>query len=78
MLKRGRRGCDVNPTEAVRLYREAADQGHAGAQYRLGQMSEYGIGCGKIGNRNHCSNWLTNRLSISKNKGLVCTGNGRS
>ncbi|WP_425962186.1 tetratricopeptide repeat protein [Rhizobium nepotum] len=34
-----------DPIEAVRWYREAADQDHAGAQYRLAQLNEHGVGC---------------------------------
>jgi TPR repeat protein len=33
--------------EAVRLYRLAADQGHAGGQYNLGDMYEHAKGVAK-------------------------------
>ncbi|WP_244471251.1 tetratricopeptide repeat protein, partial [Rhizobium ecuadorense] len=38
-------GCDIDPTDAVRWYGQAANQDHAGAQYRLAQMKEHGVGC---------------------------------
>ena len=38
------RGVPEDDAEAVRWYRRAAEQGHAGAQYFLGLMYDYGLG----------------------------------
>ena len=38
------RGIPINPTEAARLYRAAADQGNMEAEARLGWISAHGLG----------------------------------
>lgn len=40
----GKDGLAANPTEAVRLFRQAAQQGSAGAAYYLGALHEKGVG----------------------------------
>lgn len=43
-LERGLHGMEADPRSAAALYREAAEQGHAVAQWRLGELSEFGRG----------------------------------
>jgi TPR repeat protein len=37
-------GVDVDYTEGIRLFCVSAEQGHAAAQFNLGQCSEHGAG----------------------------------
>ena len=47
---------EIDEAEAVRWFREAAEQGHAGAEYHLGLA--YRDGCGVTKNDDEAKNWL--------------------